>query len=147
MSDHRIALDWSRNGGAFARGNYSPDHTIRYSGGQTIRGSAAALGGTGDFADPEQLLLSALSSCHMLTFLAVCANRGYIVDSYRDEATALLDKNAEGKTAVVKAILAPKVAFSGDKQPTTEEYAALHARAHAACFIANSVKTQMDVKI
>ena len=147
MSEHRIGLDWLRNGGAFARGNYSPDHTIRYSGGQTVHGSAAALGGAGDFADPEQLLLSALSSCHMLTFLAVCANRGYTIDSYHDDAVAELDKNAEGKTAVVKATLVPKVAFSGDKQPSPEEYAALHARAHAACFIANSVKTQVDVKI
>ena len=147
MSDHRIALDWSRNGGAFARGNYSPDHVIRYSGGQTVRGSAAALGGAGDYADPEQLLLSALSSCHMLTFLAVCANRGYVVDSYHDEATALLDKNPEGKTAVIKAILSPKVTFAGDTRPSAEDYAKLHERAHAACFIANSVKTQVDVKI
>ena len=147
MSEHVIALDWSRNGGAFARGNYSPDHTIRYSGGQTAHGSAAALGGSGDYADPEQLLLSALSSCHMLTFLAVCANRGYVVDSYKDEATAQLDKNAEGKTAVVKAILAPKVTFTGEQRPGAEDYRKLHERAHAACFIANSVKTQVELKL
>ena len=146
MSDHRIALDWSLNGGAFARGNYSPDHTIRYSGGQTVHGSAAVLGGAGDFADPEQLLLSALSSCHMLTFLAICANRGYMIDSYHDDAVAELDKNADGKTAVVKATLAPKVIFSGDKKPSAEDYAALHERAHAACFIANSVKTRVTLQ-
>ena len=148
MSEHRIALDWTRNGGPFARGNYSPDHLIRYAGGQTLHGSPSS-GYMGDdaYADPEQLLLSALSACHMLTFLAVAANRGYVIDSYHDEAVAQLDRNAEGKMAVVKAILAPRVAFSGDKQPSADEYAKLHERAHQACFIANSVKTQVEVKI
>ena len=145
MSEHRIGLQWSRNGGPFARGNYSPDHEIRYAGGQTLHGSPAkAFGGNEAYADPEQLLLSALSACHMLTFLAVAANRGYVVDSYSDEAEALLDKNAEGKMVVTKAILAPKVVFSGDKQPSAEEYAKLHERAHAGCFIANSVKTVVE---
>jgi organic hydroperoxide reductase OsmC/OhrA len=148
MSEHRIDLQWSRNGGPFARGNYSPDHVIQYSGGQTLRGSpATAFGGNDAYADPEQLLLSALSACHMLTFLAVAANRSYVVDSYSDEAVAVLDKNADGKMAVVKAILAPKVVFSGDKQPTATEYANLHARAHSACFIANSVKTTVELRL
>ena len=83
----------------------------------------------------------------MLTFLALAANRGYVVDEYRDAAVAVLDKNAEGKMAVVKATLTPKVSFSGDKRPTPDEYAKLHERAHAACFIANSVKTAVDVHV
>jgi len=146
MSEHRISLEWSRNGGPFARGNYSPDHLIRYAGGQTLHGSpSSTYAGNDAYADPEQLLLSALSACHMLTFLAVAANRGYVIDSYSDDAIALLDKNAEGKFAVVKAILAPNVAFSGDKRPSAEDYAKLHERAHQACFIANSVKTIVEV--
>ena len=147
-SEHRMSLEWSRNGGPFARGNYSPDHLIRYAGGQTLRGSpSSSYMGNDAFADPEQLLLSALSACHMLTFLAVCANRGFVVDSYTDDAVAVLDRNADGKMAVVKAMLAPKVTFSGDNRPTAEEYAKLHERAHQACFIANSVKTQVEVKV
>jgi organic hydroperoxide reductase OsmC/OhrA len=145
MSEHRIGVEWSRNGGSFERGNYSSNHLIRYSGGQTLQGApSSAFGGNDASVDPEELLLSALSACHMLTFLAVVANRGYIVDSYNDQAVATLDKNPEGKMAVIKAVLAPKVVFSGDKQPTTEEYAKLHERAHAACFIANSVKTIVE---
>src|SRR5262249_13559992 len=121
-------------------------HDVRYPGGQTLRGGPAPeFGGVAAHADPEQMLLSALSSCHMLTFLAVAANRGYVVDSYEDDAVATIGKNAEGKTAVVQATLSPKVAFSGDKRPTPEEYAKLHERAHSACFIANSVKTVVDV--
>lgn len=150
MSDHRIALDWSRDGAAFERGNYPKNHAVRFDGGQTLRNSAAAggdYGGDASASNPEELLLSALSSCHMLTFLAIAANRGYTVDSYHDDATAELGKNADGKMAVVKATLAPKVTFSGDKRPTADEYAALQARAHAACFIANSVKTQVELKL
>lgn len=148
MSEHRIGLEWSRNDGPFARGNYSPQHLIRYAGGQTLQGSpSSAFGGDDAHADPEQLLLSALSACHMLTFLAVAANRSYVVDSYTDEAVAVLEKNAEGKMAVVRATLAPKVVFSGDKQPTPTDYANMHARAHAGCFIANSVKTVVDVQL
>ncbi|HZP65876.1 MAG TPA: OsmC family protein [Rudaea sp.] len=148
MSEHRIGLTWSRNGGPFARGNYSPDHQIRYSGEQTLRGSpSSAYGGNDDYADPEQLLLSALSACHMLTFLAVAANRGYVIDSYTDDAVATLEKNAEGKMAVTQAVLAPKVTFSGEKRPSAEDYAKMHERAHAACFIANSVKTVVEVRV
>lgn len=149
MAEHRISLDWSRAGGPFERGNYAKNHVIRFDGGQTLRNSSAPgdYGGDASASNPEELLLSALSSCHMLTFLAVAANRGYVIDSYHDDATAQLGKNAEGKMAVVKATLAPKVVFSGDKQPGADEYAALQARAHAACFIANSVKTQVELKL
>lgn len=149
MAEHRIALDWSRNGGPFERGNYAKNHVIRFDGGQTLRNSSASgdYGGDASASNPEELLLSALSSCHMLTFLAVAANRGYVIDSYHDDASAELGKNADGKMAVVSATLAPKVTFSGDKQPNADEYAALQARAHAACFIANSVKTQVQLKL
>jgi len=147
-SEHRVAVAWSRGGGPFARGNYVANHRIEYAGGHVLEGSPSTdFGGDGAHADPEQLLLSALSTCHMLTFLAVAANRGYVVDDYRDAATALLDKDADGKMAVVKAILAPKVTFSGDKQPSAEEYAKLHERAHAGCFIAHSVKTAVELSL
>jgi len=104
-------------------------------------------GGNAAHADPEQMLLSALSSCHMLTFLAVAANRGYVVDSYVDEAVAILGKNADGKMAVIEATLSPKVVFAADRQPSAEDYAKMHERAHAGCFIANSVKTTVAVHL
>jgi len=143
-----MSLEWSRNGGPFTRDNYSRDHDIRFSGGQSLLNSAAPgkYAGNPGASNPEELLLAALSSCHMLTFLAVCANRGYMVDRYHDDAVALLDRNADGQMAVVKAILAPEVSFSGAKQPSADEYAKLHERAHQACFIANSVKTSVEVK-
>lgn len=146
MSDHRINLNWQRNGATFERGNYPKDHEVRYLGGQTLGvSSAAAFGGNAALADPEQVLLSALSSCHMLTFLAVAANRGYVVDEYRDDAECELGKNAEGAMAVVSATLRPAVRFGGEKQPDADEYAKLHERAHKACFIGQSLRTQVHV--
>ncbi|MBK7146666.1 MAG: OsmC family protein [Xanthomonadales bacterium] len=147
MSDHRITLDWQRNDASFERGNYPKDHRVRYLGGQTLGVSAAAAyGGNATLADPEQMLLSALSSCHLLTFLAVAANRGFIVDAYADDAECELGKNAEGAMAVVVATLRPKVRFFGDRQPTDAEFHALHERAHKGCFIGQSVKTAVRVE-
>lgn len=148
MSEHRIDLVWDRGSGPFERNNYVRDHTVRFAGGQEVRNSAASgYGGDQSAANPEELLLAALSSCHMLTFLAVAANRGYVVDRYEDHASAVLDKNADGKMAVTHAVLAPKVGFSGEKRPSAEDYAKLHERAHAACFIANSVKTEVELRL
>ena len=147
MSDHRITLNWQRNGASFERGNYPKDHAVRYLGGQTLAvSSAAAYGGNAALADPEQMLLSALASCHMLTFLAVAANRGYVVDQYLDDAECELGKNAEGATAVVTATLRPAVRFSGDKQPSAEDYDKLHERAHKGCFVGQSLKTDVRVE-
>ena len=147
MSEHRVSLHWARNGGPFARGNYVSNHSIRFAGGQVVQmGPSPDFGGDPARADPEEMLLSALSSCHMLTFLAVAANRGFTIDTYDDDAVASLGKNADGRTAVVHAALNPRVTFSGDKRPSADEYAKLHERAHAACFIANSVKTVVDVR-
>jgi organic hydroperoxide reductase OsmC/OhrA len=148
MSEHRVEVSWLRKDGPFERGNYSSAHEIKISDTQTIKGSPSpAFGGDDSAADPEQLYLSSLSACHMLTFLAVAANRGYVVDSYHDSAVATLSKNAEGKMAVVKVILSPKVEFSGAKRPSADDYKHMQERAHAACFIANSVKTEVIVNV
>ena len=147
MTDHRITLDWERNDATFERGTYPKDHRVRYLGGQTLGVSAAvSFGGNATLADPEQMLLSALSSCHLLTFLAVAANRGFIVDAYADDAECELGKNAEGAMAVVVATLRPTVRFAGDRQPTDAEFRALHDRAHQGCFIGQSVKTEVRIE-
>lgn len=147
MSDHRITLNWQRNTATFERGNYPKDHQVRYLGGQTLEvSSAVAFGGNAELADPEQMLLSALSSCHLLTFLAVAANRGYVVDAYLDDAECALGKNSDGAMAVINATLRPTVRFAGDKRPDAEEFAKLHERAHKGCFIGQSVKTEVRIE-
>ena len=146
MSEHRIDLDWARGDHAFTHEGFSREHVVCFSGGQTVRNSSAPdYFGDAALSNPEELLIAALSSCHMLTFLAIAAKRGYVVDQYRDAAIGILEKNPEGKLAVTRVTLAPVITFGGDKQPSEEETAALHERAHKHCIIANSVKTEITV--
>ena len=96
--------------------------------------------------DPEEAFVASLSSCHMLTFLAIACKKGFSVDDYRDEAVGVLDKNAEGRLAITTVTLQPQIKFGGTKIPSAEEIARLHDAAHHACFIASSVKTEVTVK-
>ena len=147
MSEHNAALRWSRHGRDFRYETFSRDHELTFENGQkTLASSAPAFLGNPEALNPETLLVGSLSSCHMLTFLAICAKRGYVVDHYDDAASGLLDKNAEGRMAITRITLRPKVVFSGDKQPTAEELAKLHERAHANCFIGSSIRADVAVE-
>lgn len=147
MSEHTAALRWSRHGRDFSHETFSRDHELTFENGQkTLASSAPAFLGNPEALNPETLLVGSLSSCHMLTFLAICAKRGYVVDHYDDAASGLLDKNAEGRMAITRITLRPKVVFSGDKQPNAEELAKLHERAHANCFIGSSIRAEVAVE-
>ncbi|MGZ3788505.1 MAG: OsmC family protein [Bacteriovorax sp.] len=145
MSTFTIDLNWKRET-EFAYDKFNRSHTLSFSGNQVLRNSSAPeyLGNT-DTANPEEILAAAVSSCHMLTFLAVAAKSGYTVDTYRDHAEATLDKNEEGKPAITQIDLHPVIEFSGEKLPSAEQLKSLHERAHRNCFIANSIKTKVNV--
>jgi len=96
--------------------------------------------------DPEEAFVASLSSCHMLTFLAIACKQKFVMDDYVDEAVGVMEKNAEGKLAITKVTLKPKITFSGDKKPTAEELDKMHHAAHENCFIASSVKTEITVE-
>jgi len=96
--------------------------------------------------DPEEAFVASLSSCHMLTFLAIACKQKFVLDEYVDDAIGQMEKNAEGKMAITKVTLRPKLKWSGDKQPTAEELDKIHHAAHDNCFIANSVKTEVTVE-
>ena len=108
--------------------------------------AAAEYFGSAQRVDPEQAFVASLSSCHMLTFLALAAKKRYTVDSYRDDAVGHLGKNEAGKMAVTRVVLRPEIEFSGDRKPSRDEIAHLHDRAHSHCFIANSVTTEIVVQ-
>jgi organic hydroperoxide reductase OsmC/OhrA len=147
MSEHIVNLQWNGNGKDFAYETYPRDHRLVFDNGQTIHASSApAYFGNVEGIDPEEMLVAALSSCHMLTFLAVASKRGYIVVDYQDHAVGHLDKNAEGKMAVTAVQLNPRVQFTGEKTPDHEELDKLHHKAHENCFIANSVRCEITVK-
>ena len=145
MSEHKATIKWSRDGKDFAYKTYSRDHVWRANGNEIPASATPTYLGNPNRVDPEAALVAALSSCHMLTFLALAANKGFVVDSYEDDAVGHLEKNAAGKMAVTRVELRPKIAFGGTKQPTAADLDALHDKAHKECFIANSVTTEVHV--
>jgi organic hydroperoxide reductase OsmC/OhrA len=147
MSEHKATIDWKRETPDFAYETYDRDHDWIFDAGVTVRASAnPAYLGSETYVDPEEAFVASLSSCHMLTFLAIAARKRYVLDSYHDEAVGVLAKDAAGRLAVTRVTLRPQVRFGGDKVPIAEELRQLHEQAHHACFIANSVKTEIVVE-
>lgn len=146
MSEHRSRVSWSRGAVPFGYETYDRTHRWRFGGGAELEASAAPeYRGRAELPNPEEALVAALSSCHMLTFLAIAARRRFVVESYEDDALGRMEKNDDGKLAVTQVELHPRVIFSGEKHPTADELAKLHEVAHRECFIANSVKTRVTV--
>jgi len=146
MSEHVVDLSWARGEHEFTYQTYSRDHEWRFDGGVTVAGSAnPAYLGSEDRVDPEEAFVAALSSCHLLTFLAIAAKKRLVVDAYDDHAVGLMEKNEDGRLAITKVILRPKIAFAGDA-PDAETLERMHHRAHQESFIANSVRTEITVE-
>lgn len=146
MSEHKVTTTWKRDSKEFTYQTYNRAHEWDFSHGVTVPVSAAVeYQGEEDRVDPEQAFTASLSSCHMLTFLALACQKQYVVDSYVDQAVGFLGKNDDGKMALLKVELHPKITFSGDQKPSPEDIDALHHKAHEFCFLANSVKTQVLV--
>ena len=147
MSEHKVTVDWKRETADFAYDTYNRDHDWIFDAGVTVRASAnPAYLGSETCVDPEEAFVASLSSCHMLTFLAIAARKRYTLESYHDEAIGILAKDAAGRLAITRVTLKPQVRFSGEKMPSPEELRQLHDQAHHACFIANSVKTEVVVE-
>ncbi len=101
MSEHKASVKWARNGADFGYKNYSRDHVWRFDNGVEVPSSASpSYLGNPQRVDPEAAFVAALSSCHMLTFLTLASNRGFVVDTYEDNAVGQLEKNANGKLAI-----------------------------------------------
>ena len=143
MAEHHITLTWMGGGRPFTYEGYPREHDIAFKNGQqTVAVSAApAYKGDGSHADPEDLLVAALSSCHMLSFLAICAKKRLAVKSYQDDAVGFLE-NDGGKLWIPRVILRPRIVSDIDAA-TLEQ---IHHMAHEQCFIANSVKTAVFVE-
>lgn len=146
MSEHRAHVAWRRATADFAYETYDRTHEVRFGSGQRLQGSAAAeYHGDPTKVDPEELFVGALASCHMLTFLAVASKSQLVVDAYEDEAVATLGRNDEGRFAVTRVVLRPRVTFSGEA-PARDRLERLHDKAHRACMIAASVKCEVRVE-
>lgn len=146
MSEHRAQILWQRTSKDFTYATYNREHDWRFKGGVVVQASAAPqFRGSGNCPDPEDAFVASLSSCHMLTFLAIAAKRGYTVDRYEDAAVGYLGKNAQGKLAITRVELKPQIRFGADKQPDAAALKTMHDAAHHECFIANSVLTEVRV--
>ena len=147
MSSFSIGLSWQRSTPDFDVKTFSRDHVWRLAGGQTVQGSSAPdFSGNPEMSNPEEALLAALSSCHMLTFLAIAAIRKLVVDSCEDEPVAELGKNAKGKTMVARMTMRPRVIFGGGMIPDADTVRELHKKAKENCFVGNSLLSEMTVE-
>ena len=148
MARYSATIRWQRGEQRFTDNRYSRAHTWTFDGGIVVPGSSSphvvpVPGSDPHAVDPEEAFVASLSSCHMLWFLSIAAGRGFRVDDYADEALGTMARNAEGKLAMTRVVLRPRVVFSGDPRPGPADLAAMHHEAHEQCFIANSVCTEV----
>jgi organic hydroperoxide reductase OsmC/OhrA len=148
---YKARIHWRRGDDDFASGRYSRLHEWQFDEGIKVRASSSPLSvrppySATDAVDPEEALVAAASSCHMLFFLLFAQKAGFLVESYEDDASGLMEKDARGKVSITKITLRPKIAFAGAKHPGEAELAELHHRSHEECYIANSIRAEVTVE-
>lgn len=143
MSDYNVRLQWQRVTPDFQYDSYDRKHSIYFYGGPKIDiSSSANLLRNPKFQTPEELLTASVASCFLLTFLALSCKQGYVVNHYDDKATCILDETIR---AVSEVILRPEIRFQSDKKPDETSLQKLLREAHAACFIANTLKAEISI--
>ena len=147
MSDLSISLEWFLQENELKPDIFSKNHKIIINNNIFNAGSAPEYGGKDNELNPEQSLASAMSSCHMMTFLALAAKMRWPVKSYKDKAHAFLGKNSKGKMCIIKIELNPIIEFDNDFVVSKEEMDKMQDRSHRYCFIANSLSEEVEIKI
>jgi organic hydroperoxide reductase OsmC/OhrA len=151
MSTHHATIRWFASPGEdYAKGQYSRAHSWSFDGGAIVAASAAPHivpmpWADPDAVDPEEAFVASASACHMLFFLDYARRSGLIVTGYEDEAEGLMEKGADGKTRITRITLRPRIAYGGDA-PDPAKLDELHHKAHEACFIANSITSEVVIE-
>lgn len=150
MSEYVAQVSWTRDGAVFTDNRYSRAHRWSFDGGAVVPGSSSPHSVRVPMSDPaavdpEEALVAAASSCHMLYFLALAARSGFVVDSYVDEASGVMEEIGSGKKGITRIRLEPHVRFSGSVCPSREAIRRLHHEAHELCYVANSLKAQIEI--
>lgn len=148
MANYTAEVIWKRVDEKFVDNHYSRKHVLRFDGGIEVAGSSSPHvvplpWSAADAVDPEEAFVASLSSCHMLWFLNIAAKRGFVVDHYHDVAEGVMAEDHEGRMMMTLVTLRPLAVFSGDKRPAPDDIDNIHHAAHAECYIANSVKTEV----
>ncbi|HJV80103.1 OsmC family protein [Noviherbaspirillum sp.] len=151
MHTYEAKVSWKRQDQKFVDNRYSRGHAWHFDGGAVVPASSSPYVvpvpmSIAANVDPEEALVAATSSCHMLFFLSIAAARGFVVDCYEDKAVGVMEKNGEGKLAMTRITLRPEIAFGGERAPTQEELDAIHHASHAQCYIANSIRADVLVE-
>jgi len=149
MAEYTATITWSRGNDDFLDKRYHRAHTWQFDGGATVAASSSPHVVSLPYSDaaavdPEEAYVAALSSCHMLWFMDIASRAGFRLNSYTDAAVGTMAKNAQGQLVVTHVLLKPITRFDAAHAPSAEVLNDLHHRAHASCFLANSVKTQID---
>ncbi|KAF0808350.1 hypothetical protein A6D6_00059 [Alcanivorax xiamenensis] len=147
MTEYTASVAWHLPPGAdFQYETFPRDHEWTFAGGEVIQASASPdYHGCHSRVNPDEAVIAATSSCHMLTFLSIAAKKKLRVLSYVDRPQGVVDKNAEGRMSITEVVLHPKVVFDGD-EVDEETLRRLHESAHRNCFVANSLKASVSVK-
>ena len=151
MSTYTAKITWKNDSpDTFTKNRYTRGPTWSFDGGIEVPASSSPHAVRLPFSveaavDPEEALVAAASSCHMLSFLWVAAKRGFQIDSYSDDAVGEMIET-DGKQWVSKITLDPQIEWTGDTLPTPDEVASMHHEAHEVCYIANSIKSEVVVK-
>lgn len=146
MSIHQAQIKWTSQNSDFSYENFSRSHTIKFKKDALNGTGSTEFPGNPEGTNPEEMLLAALLSCHMMTFLAIASKKRLPVLQYEDEGTVFLEKNNDGMLAVTKVILKPKVQFSGPQIPNSSDISSIHEKAHKYCVIANSIKAHIEIQ-
>lgn len=143
---HAIDLVWTPPEGPGAASGHAMDHAVRFSGGLGVAmSSAPAYGGNPALVNPEEALAAALSSCHLMTFLALSSKAGWQLSGYRDHAVAALGRMENGRMRIDRITLHPVVTFAQGQERPLADLAVMHERAHRYCFVANTLDCEMDI--
>lgn len=151
MSNHTATIRWARKGPDFLERRYSREHTWHFDGGAAIAASPSPLVVPAPWSneaavDPEEAFVASVSSCHMLWFLHVAVDAGFIADSYEDAAVGVMTKNGDGIPWISRITLRPQVSWSGESLPTPKDVENMHHEAHRRCFISASIKTDVVIE-
>ena len=146
MSVHEAKISWQQQPHSSDSTTYSRNHVVKLNGDQQLHVSASTeFKGDPNCADPEQMLVSAVSSCHMLFFLAIADFQGFSIASYEDAPLGYLEQNSKGGMEITRIILSPSVTFKGDKIPDQTAIEKIHNNAHKSCFIRNSITASVEI--
>ncbi|MBK6721907.1 MAG: OsmC family protein [Acidobacteria bacterium] len=152
MSTYIAKITWKSDApDTFTKNRYTRGHSWEFDGGVTVPASSSPHAVRVPYSveaavDPEEALVAAASSCHMLTFLWLAATMGFNIESYEDNAVGEMTSMDDGRQWVSTITLEPQIAWTGDKLPTAEDIARLHHEAHEKCYIANTIQSEIIIK-